>query len=162
MPNRKYTKRHYPPTVTDHILAHPWGVVLGGTFVVLNVMMFFDILMTLASPDWVQVGISPTVAGLPPALGLVLAVMMIVGHVMIIRGLTHNGRDMAKGWRIERVGTVVAFAAWTAYAVAVLWTFPHSIYTWGTAFGVAASLANRWIANSREEDATRKAVCPHE
>lgn len=162
MPNRLYHKQHNPPTVSDHILAHPWGVIFGTTLVGLNVMMFFDILMGVISPGWHPVGISPTVEGLPALLGLVLCTMLIAGHVLIIKGLTHNGNDLARGFRLERTGTAIAFVAWLSYGIAVLHSFPNSIYTWGIAFGIAGSLANRWIANSREEEAMRKAVCPYE
>ncbi|WP_346007304.1 hypothetical protein [Janibacter terrae] len=141
MPNRIYRGSH-PPSVLDHMLAHPWELLIALLSVALGAS---SLAATVAGSRT-----SPSVDRLPDPLVVALAIMLIVGGAWTARGLFDNSTDLMVGYAHERFGLVLIGTAWSIYAVTVFVAFPGSVNSWalGAALGIGSAL--RLAATERE------------
>jgi hypothetical protein len=142
MPLHGYTTTNRPPSNLDHLLAHPyaliiaiWQILAGGA----------SLLSTLF-----DVRISQAMSTLPESLLAAVGVLLILGGVLIIRGLLNDDDDLMVGWRMERTGLVLSATAWVAYAVTILSAFPESVLSWTSSVSLAASHIIRFAATHVE------------
>lgn len=154
MPRRIYHPR-IPPTKLDHLLAHPYEIVLAAVGLAAS-------LLILAGEIAAAITVSPSVDAMHGLVAWGVGLLGIPGHALIIAGLRDNDDDLMNGWRRERTGLVLAAFAWAIYTLADLAAFPGSIVTWG--FGLAVIVAHclRLRATQREERETRAALARHE
>lgn len=150
MPLHGYSTDRRPPTVADHLLAHPfelglaaWGIIAGAA----------GILSALSDAT-----VSPSIDRLPEWLAAIVGAMLVVGGAAIWRGLLDDSEDLMVGWRIERTGLIFSMAAWGAYGITVATMHPTSILSWSVAVLVVIMFAVRFKATRLEERRIRKAI----
>ena len=141
MPNRIYRGSH-PPTFGDHLLAHPWELLIALLSVVLGAS---SLIATVVGSHT-----SPSVDRLPDPLVIALAAMLVVGGAWTARGLFDNSTDLMIGYRHERFGLMLIGTGWSIYAVTVFAAYPGSVNSWalGATLGVGSVL--RLAATERE------------
>ena len=153
MPRRRYHPR-VPPTRLDHLLAHPYEIVLAAVGLAASA----GILAAKATPMF---AVSESVAALNGLVAWILGILGIPGHALIIRGLFDDHPDLMVGWRRERYGLVLAGSSWLLYASGVAWVHPHPTVSYGFAGGIVAAMALRLAATYAEERNTRAVMAAH-
>lgn len=150
MPLHGYSTDRRPPSVADHLLAHPfelglaaWGVIAGGAGV-----------LSAAS----NATVSASIDRLPDWLAAIVGTMLVLGGVLVWRGLLDDSEDLMIGWRFERVGLVLSIAGWLAYGVTVAAINPTAVLSWSVSAFVVAMYAVRFRATRLEERRIRKAI----
>lgn len=153
MPLRGYTTDRRPPSVLDHILAHPfemglaaWGGGAGALLVIASI--------------WDEMRVSPTVDMLPDWLAATLGGLLIVGGLLQTWGLLDDSDDIAVGWKLERMGLILSGAAWASYTMTIMWMLPRAVLSWSLTGTVLVMLALRYAATVLEERRIRKAIEP--
>lgn len=143
MPLRGYSTDHRPPTVLDHMLAHPyamavssWQVLAGGLSLLVTLFDF---------------SVSQSVQRLPEPIIAALGTLLVIGGLQTIRGLLDDDDDLMQGWKIERTGLVISMAAWLGYLVTILGAFPGGVMTWTLCILMVAANWLRYVATRREE-----------
>lgn len=148
MPLHGYSTDRRPPTNKDHLYAHPYSFVLcafqviGGSGAVLSTLS--------------NMSLSQSLDRLPESLLAAVGALLIVGGVLVIRGLLDDSPDLMVGWRTERTGLVLSATGWTSYAVTVAAAFPGSVLSWLLAFLIAAAHMIRFRATQLEERHSRE------
>jgi protein-S-isoprenylcysteine O-methyltransferase Ste14 len=144
MPLRGYSTDNRPPTVLDHLLAHPYSImfavwqVIAGALAVLTTLFDFTV--------------SSSMERLSQPLIAATGILFAVGGVQVVRGLLDDDDDLMQGWKIERTGLVLTIAAWLAFFVTIVWSFPGSVLTWLLCLLVGAGAPSlRLWATRREE-----------
>lgn len=148
MPLRGYSTDNRPPTVLDHLLAHPLAITLGAWQVVGGLLAILTTLFDFT--------VSPSLARLPQPIVAATGVLFAVGGIQVIRGLLDDSDDLMKGWKIERTGLILNVAAWGSFGVVVFGATPKSVLVWLLCLlvGVGGN-ALRFMATRREERRTR-------
>ncbi|GAB3889239.1 hypothetical protein [Terrabacter terrigena] len=148
MPLRGYSTDNRPPTVLDHLLAHPYAItfavwqVIAGALAVLTTLFSFTV--------------SQAIERLPQPLVAATGILFALGGIQIVRGLLDDDDDLMQGWKIERTGLVLTIAAWLAFFIAIVWSFPSSVLTWLLCLLVGAGAPSlRLWATRREEKRVR-------
>lgn len=148
MPLHGYTTDRRPPTNWDHLLAHPYSILICAFQILGGAGVLFS---TLA-----DVSISPSLDRLPESLLAAVGALLVVGGISVIRGLLDDSDDLMVGWRTERTGLVLSATAWAAYSVTILAAFPASVLTWTFGMVIVAAHLIRFRATQLEERRTRK------
>jgi protein-S-isoprenylcysteine O-methyltransferase Ste14 len=150
MPLHGYSTDRHPPTVADHLLAHPfelgfaaWGVIAGSA----GVLSAFS-----------DATVSASIDRLPDWLAAIVGVMLVIGGLLIWRGLLDDSEDLMVGWRFERVGLILSMAGWGGYGFTVAAMNPGAVLSWSVAPLVVAMFAVRYRATRIEERRIRKAI----
>src|SRR5690349_18640138 len=104
MPLRGYSTDNKPPTVLDHLLAHPYAFTFGGWQMLAGVAAVMVTLFDFT--------VSQALERLPQPLVAATGVLFAVGGLQIIRGLLDDDDDLMQGWKIERTGLIFTMAAW--------------------------------------------------
>lgn len=153
MPNRIYRGAH-PPRPTDHVLAHPYEVLIAlGGLVACAALLAVEV--------GVPVSISPTMRALPSTVAWLVGLTGVLGNALIILGLFDDGEDLMRGWMLERVGLIGAITSWGTYSLAVATIHPGSVISYGLTLCIALAHTVRLVATMREEASTRRAIRTH-
>ena len=150
MPQRTYHGRHEPPTVVDHIHAHPFELAIAGWGILAGLVG--------AIAATTDVSVSVALKRLPDLLVLSIAALLIFGGLAIIYGLLDDSDDLVNGWRHERPGLILTATGWLSYAVVVLFTHPASVLAWSQPLVLAAALIIRYRATVHDERRIRGAI----
>lgn len=152
MPQRLYHARREPPSLLDHVLAHPLEVPLAVFQLTVGSL---GVLAALSE----QVSISPTIDTLPWFLGVAMCALLVVGGGLTLGGVFNDDDDnLMVGWGMERLGLVLAGTGWVVYAGVVLATHPESVPAWAFGLVLTAGYALRVWATFREERRLRAAI----
>lgn len=154
MPRRRYRPR-VPPTRLDHLLAHPYEIVLTAVGLASSAAI-------LAAEITPMFAVPESVAALNGLVAWIIGILGIPGHALIIRGLLDDHPDLMVGWRRERYGLVLAGSAWLLYACGVAWVHPQAAVSYGFAGGIVTAMALRLAATYAEERNTRAVIAAHE
>ena len=153
MPLHGYSTDRRPPTVLDHLLAHPYS------FAVAVAQVTASALVTVAL--FRDYGLVSSAMDLPPALIGVLAVMLTIGGVNVMRGLLDDSDDLRRGFHIERGGLILSGTGWLAYAVSVILGNPRAALSWAFALCLFGAMVLRGWAGRREETRIAKELRAH-
>lgn len=155
MPLRSYHARHKPPSFWDHMFAHDYEVVLAVLHIIAGLLGVTGVVL----PDF---PIPVSIQRLPMPLAGALCVVLLAAGVFILAGIYSHAEDLMVGYRRERAGLILSCAAWTAFAVVVLVSFPASTFFWLIGFALAAGAAVRFAATIVEERSYRALPTPSE
>ena len=153
MPNRIY-RGSYPPRRIDHVLAHPYEVLMAAAGLLACAAL-------LAAELGAPITISPTMRDLPSTVAWLVGASGVVGNALVIAGVFDDGEDLMRGWMIERVGLIAAITSWGAYSLAVATTHPGAAISYSVTLFIAGANAVRLVATLREESTTRTAIRTH-
>lgn len=153
MPLHGYTTDRRPPTNWDHLLAHPYSILISGWQILAGTAALASTLLNFR--------LSPSLARLPETLLAVIGGLLVLGGLSIIRGLLDDDDDLMVGWRTERTGLVLSATAWAAYAATILFAFPTSILTWTSGLMLAGAHLIRFRATRLEEKRVRARIAEH-
>ena len=143
MPLHGYSTDRRPPTVRDHLYAHPFSFSVAayqicmGALVLVSLVFGFDF--------------ASSVLKLPKGPLFALCLVMVFGGISIFRGLLDDSNDLRKGFRIERGGLILSGAAWTSYGVCILIWNPLAIPNWSLAAFFSLAMGLRIKAGLKEE-----------
>lgn len=150
MPLHGYTTERYPPTILDHIYAHPfelalavWGILGGLGSVAATVSHTQASAVMNALPTWLLI---------------LFGALLTVGAALIMTGLFDDSDDLMRGWRIERTGLVLSGFGWAAYTVTLAAVIPRNFIGWGLTGLLTLSMGFRFRATQLEERRVRKAI----
>lgn len=150
MPLHGYTTDRRPPTNADHLLAHPYSILISGYQVAAGSA-------TMASTLW-SLKLSLSLQRLPEPLLVVVGALLVVGGLCVIRGLLDDHDNLMVGWRTERTGLILSATAWGAYGLTMLAAFPGSVLAWSFALVIATAHLIRLRATQLEERRVRARI----
>ena len=110
MPLHSYSTTRRPPSVMDHVYAHPFELILATAGVLAGLASIAAALTHVAT--------SPAMALLPPWVLLPFGLLLPAGGVLMATGIYDDSDDLMRGWRIERVGLVASGFGWAAFGIA--------------------------------------------
>ena len=151
MPLHAYSTDSEPPSVWDHVLAHPFELALAVFGALCGLLSIFAAITPEAT-------VSPSLDELPEVLGGLVGVLLIAGGAAIVRGLLDDSDDLMTGWRIERSGLILTGFAWAAYGVTIVSSRPAAVLSWGSALCVVLMVTLRFIATVKRERHIRRAL----
>lgn len=153
MPLHGYTTDRRPPTNMDHLLAHPYSILISSWQIIAGAGC-------LASTLW-PMNLSISMQRLPQPLIAAVGALLIVGGLSVIRGLLDDHDDLMVGWRTERTGLILSATAWSAYSFTLLAAYPTSVLAWSSGLTLALAHAFRFRATRLEEKRVRARIAEH-
>lgn len=144
MPQHGYSTDRQPPTVRDHLYAHPFAFSISAYQIAMGGLVLISLVF--------GVGFASSVLRLPKGPLFALSLVLIFGGINIMRGLLDDSNDLRKGFRIERGGLILSGAAWTAYGLCVIIANPLAIPSWSLAAFFSVAMGLRIAAGRREEN----------
>lgn len=154
MPLHGYTTDRRPPTNLDHLLAHPYSLMISAWQVLAGAVVVAATLF--------DIRVSQSVQRLPEWLMIAVAALLMVGGISVIRGLLNDDDDLMAGWRTERTGLVLSATAWSAYSITLAISFPGSLLSWSSGFALALAHLIRLRATVLEERRVRRRIAEHQ
>lgn len=151
MPRHTYHARNEPPSFWDRVWFHPFEVSIALIWLVGATVMVGEVILQDFTP-------SPAMEEPADLTALLLAVTLFIGAGGVLAGLFYDQGNLMKDWLAERLGLVFGASGTLSYAVAVYWSFPGSILSWGIPILMALGCVARLIATFLEERSRRKAV----
>lgn len=150
MPLHSYSTTRRPPSVMDHVYAHPFelAVALAGTLTGLAAV----------AAGLAGEAASPALGSLPRWLLIPFGALLALGGILMALGLFDDSEDLAKGWRIERMGLVGAGFGWAAFTVILIGYTPTNVTGWAFTALLVVAMWFRYKATQAEERRTRKAI----
>lgn len=148
MPLHGYSTDRRPPTNRDHVYAHPYSILICSYQVIAGSALLLSTLTSMR--------LSQSLDRLPETLLAAVGALLVVGGILVIRGLLDDSPDLMVGWRTERTGLVLSATAWASYAVTVAAAFPASVLSWTSGFLIAAAHMIRFRATQLEERRSRE------
>ncbi|HET7399730.1 MAG TPA: hypothetical protein VFJ94_14530 [Intrasporangium sp.] len=150
MPLHGYTTDRRPPSLMDHVFAHPFELTLATWCGLAGAM--------LAASTITGVQVSPTLDRLPWWLSVMVGALLVVGGICQVWGLFDDSDDIAVGWKIERVGLILSGSAWSSYTLAIVYLIPGAVLSWSLGLAILTMLGLRFTATVKEEQRIRKAI----
>ena len=144
MPQHGYSTDRHPPTVRDHIYAHPYAFCVHGFQLSIGALVLVALVFRFE--------FTSSVLRLPRGPLFALCLVLIFGGISVFRGLLDDSNNLRKGFRVERGGLILSGAAWTAYGICVLIANPLAIPNWSLAGFFSLAMGLRIAAGRREEN----------
>lgn len=151
MPTHVYVGFRRPPTKFDHLLAHPYELMLAAYGILGGVL-------ALVSAFNHDISVSRSLEQLPVVGLAASALLLILGGGGILHGLFDDSPELGRGFSRERQGLVLAAAGWTVYALCIAWLSPSSVLSWGLCVSLVAAKLLRFVATVRQESGIRRDV----
>lgn len=152
VPTHVYSSGRRPPTLWDHVRAHPYEIVL-------SIYAMFGGGMAVISAFNEALKVSPSLDQLPAALAAIIGLLFIFGGGGIFHGLLfEDPEDISISFKRERMGLVLQTGGWIIYGICVLWLAPPSVLSWLLCFCLALANIIRFDATIAHEKGVRAAI----
>ena len=143
MPLHGYSTDRRPPTVRDHLRAHPYSILIASFQVFAGVVVLAALIFGFT--------FTSSVLQLPKEPLVALCVVLMLGGINVIRGLLDDSNDLRKGFRVERGGLILSGAGWTSFSVATFIANHAALFMWTLGLFISAAIAIRIDAGKAEE-----------
>lgn len=148
MPDRIYISIHEPPTVWDRFWAHAFQV----TFTALSGLLGIAIIAGSLHPDWVP---SKSIDQMPNLVAFVIGVFVFTGAALVIAGALWPGKLSGK-LQLDRAGWILYGTGWGCYSIAVIYSYPESVISWGAHLAMALAAAAGFFVSILVERQVRR------
>lgn len=157
MPMRVYHRStRTPPRAIDHLLAHPFEIVIATFGVFIGVCLMISQGLDISTGDHGWFVVNPELERIDDWLAAAYGAALVAGSSLVLHGLFDDNDDLMIGWARERMGLVIAAGGWASISATIVMLQPNRMFAWGLSLSVAASCLVRYVATRIEERRTRQ------
>ena len=150
MPDRAYSARHEPPSILDHVLAHPGLVACAVWWVIMGI-----ICCTVALDDATMITTRPLI-DFEDAEALGLGRGIGRGGSGTLWATLTTRDELRIRWRVQQWSLLLSGCAWALYTATSVWWGPWSLVAWGHGACMTTVAVLGWLSSRATETATRE------
>lgn len=151
MPTHVYVGFRRPPTWFDHLLAHPYELIISGYGAVGGAVAF----VSAFNGD---LSVSRSMDLLPYWVLALAGLLLVLGGGGIYHGLFDSSDDLGRGFSRERQGLALSSAGWAVFGICIYALSAKSFLSWGLCVALVVANILRFVATSRQENGIRDDV----